>query len=137
MQAITAKGPKLDMKDLKQQAAMPLASFLLFDPWTDQVFVMHSPFEPLLTAADKMPFEVEPVYCNPSSRSRGSSGSRQHCRSPCRSPHGSANNSNPNTSTKLNFRAWSADSFTRLPTLFHCLRPECLTSKETPHVSPF
>jgi hypothetical protein len=62
MQAITAKGPKLDMKDLKQQAAMPLASFLRFDPWTDQVFVMHSPYEPLLTAADKMPFEVEPVY---------------------------------------------------------------------------
>ena len=57
-----SKGPKLDMKDLKQQAAMPLASFLRFDPWTDQVFVMHSAFEPLLTAADKMPFEVEPVY---------------------------------------------------------------------------
>ena len=50
------------MKDLKQQAAMPLASFLRFDPWTDQVYVMHSSFEPLLTAADKMPFEVEPVY---------------------------------------------------------------------------
>jgi hypothetical protein len=62
MQAITSKGPKLDMKDLKQQAAMPLASFLRFDPWTDQVYVMHSTFEPLLTAADKMPFEVEPVY---------------------------------------------------------------------------
>ena len=62
MQAITAKGPKLDMKDLKQQAAMPLASFLRFDPWTDQVFVLHSAYEPLLTAADKMPFEVEPVY---------------------------------------------------------------------------
>jgi hypothetical protein len=62
MQAITTKGPKLDMKDLKQQAAMPLASFLRFDPWTDQVYVMHSTFEPLLTAADKMPFEVEPVY---------------------------------------------------------------------------
>src|ERR1700742_4178162 len=62
MAAIESKGPKLDMKDLKQQAAMPLASFLRFDPWTDQVFVMHSSFEPLLTAADKMPFEVEPVY---------------------------------------------------------------------------
>ncbi|MEI9979348.1 MAG: hypothetical protein WDN23_10170 [Edaphobacter sp.] len=62
MAAMMAKGPKLDMKDLKQQAAMPLASFLRFDPWTDQVFVMHSAFEPLLTAADKMPFEVEPVY---------------------------------------------------------------------------
>jgi hypothetical protein len=62
MAAIESKGPKLDMKDLKQQAAMPLASFLRFDPWTDQVFVMHSAFEPLLTAADKMPFEIEPVY---------------------------------------------------------------------------
>src|SRR5258708_8446828 len=50
------------MNDVKQQAAMPLASFPRFDPWTDQVFVMHTPFEPLLTAADKMPFEVEPVY---------------------------------------------------------------------------
>jgi len=62
MQALMAKSPKLDMKDLKQQAAMPLASFLRFDPWTDQVIVLHSAFEPLLSAADKMPFEVEPVY---------------------------------------------------------------------------
>jgi hypothetical protein len=62
MQAIMAKGTKLDVKDLKQQAAMPLSSFLRFDPWTDQVFVLHSSFEPLLSAADKMPFEVEPVY---------------------------------------------------------------------------
>jgi hypothetical protein len=62
MDAIMAKGIKLDMKDLKQQAAMPLSSFMRFDPWTDQVIVMHSTYEPLLTAADKMPFEVEPVY---------------------------------------------------------------------------
>jgi hypothetical protein len=62
LQAIVAKGPKLDMKDLKQQAAMPLSSFLRFDPWTDQVMVLHSAYEPLLSAADKMPFEVEPVY---------------------------------------------------------------------------
>jgi hypothetical protein len=62
MQAIMAKGTKLDVKDLKQQAAMPLSSFLRFDPWTDQVIVLHSAFEPLLSAADKMPFEVEPVY---------------------------------------------------------------------------
>ena len=62
MQALVNKGPKLDMKDLKQQAAMPLSSFLRFDPWTDQVITMHSAYEPLLTAADKMPFEVEPVF---------------------------------------------------------------------------
>ena len=62
MQAMIAKSPKLNMKDLKQQAAMPLSSFLRFDPWTDQLFVMHSAYEPLLTPADKMPFEIEPVY---------------------------------------------------------------------------
>ncbi len=62
MQAMMAKGPKLNMKDLKQQAAMPLSSFLRFDPWTDQLYVLHAAFEPLLTPADKMPFEVEPVY---------------------------------------------------------------------------
>ncbi len=60
--ALIPKSPKLDIKDLKQQAAMPLASFLKYDPWTDQVFTLHAAFEPLLTPADKMPFEVEPVY---------------------------------------------------------------------------
>ena len=62
MQAMVAQGEKLNMKDLTQQAAMPLSSFLRFDPWTDQVIVMHSAYEPLLTPSDKMPFEVEPVY---------------------------------------------------------------------------
>jgi hypothetical protein len=60
--AMMSKGPKLDMKNLKQQAAMPLSSFLRFDPWTDQVITLHSSFEPLLSPSDKMPFEVEPVY---------------------------------------------------------------------------
>jgi hypothetical protein len=62
MAAMVPKGIKLDMKDLKQQAAMPLASFLRFDPWTDQVVQMHTSFEPILNPRDKMPFEVEPVY---------------------------------------------------------------------------
>jgi hypothetical protein len=60
--AMMPKGPKLDMVNLKQQAAMPLSSFLRMDPWTDQVIPMHFAYEPLLTPADKMPFEVEPVY---------------------------------------------------------------------------
>jgi hypothetical protein len=62
MQAIVNKGIKLDMKDLKQEAAMPLGSFLRFDPWTDQVVQLHTAFEPILNARDKMPFEVTPVY---------------------------------------------------------------------------
>jgi hypothetical protein len=62
MQALVAKGEKLDNNNLKQQPAMPLSSFLRFDPWTDKLIPMHSSFEPILSAADKMPFEVEPVY---------------------------------------------------------------------------
>jgi len=62
MAAMVPKGIKLDMKDLKQQAAMPLASFLRFDPWTDQLIQLHASYEPLLSDRDKMPFEVEPVY---------------------------------------------------------------------------
>ena len=62
LQALVPKGDKLDVKDLKQQAAEPLSSFLRFDPWTDKVITLHTAFEPILSASDKMPFEVSPVY---------------------------------------------------------------------------
>lgn len=62
LQALVGKGAKLDQADLKQTPAMPLSAFLRFDPWTDQVVQMHTAFEPLLSARDKMPFEVTPVY---------------------------------------------------------------------------
>jgi hypothetical protein len=62
MQAMVPKGVKLDIKDLNQQAAMPLSAFLRFDPWTDKLFTMHFAAEPILNPRDKMPFEVEPVY---------------------------------------------------------------------------
>jgi hypothetical protein len=62
MAALMSKGEKLDVKDLKQQAAEPLSAFLRFDPWTDQVITLHTRYEPLLSPSDKMPFEVSPVY---------------------------------------------------------------------------
>lgn len=62
MQALVAKGPKLNNGDLKQQAAMPLSQFLRFDPWTDQVIKLNTAYEPLLSARDKLPFEITPVY---------------------------------------------------------------------------
>jgi hypothetical protein len=62
MQALVAKGPKLNNSDLKQQAAMPLSQFLRFDPWTDQVIKMNTAYEPLLSVRDKLPFEITPVY---------------------------------------------------------------------------
>jgi hypothetical protein len=60
--SLMPKADKLDVKNLKQQAAVPLSSFLRFDPWTDQMITMHTAFEPILSASDKMPFEVTPVY---------------------------------------------------------------------------
>jgi hypothetical protein len=62
LQALVPKAEKLDVKDLKQQGAVPLSSFLRFDPWTDQVITLHAAFEPILSPSDKMPFEVTPVY---------------------------------------------------------------------------
>lgn len=62
LQSLIGKGPKLDMNDLKQNAAMPLSAFLRFDPWTDQLVQIHAPYEPLLSSRDKMPFEVTPVF---------------------------------------------------------------------------
>ena len=62
LQAMVAKSDKLDIKDLKQQGAVPLSSFLRFDPWTDQLITLHTAFEPILSPSDKMPFEVAPVY---------------------------------------------------------------------------
>jgi hypothetical protein len=62
MQAIVSKAPKLNNPDIRQQAAMPLSSFLRFDPWTDQVIQMHTAYEPLLSPRDKLPFEITPVY---------------------------------------------------------------------------
>jgi hypothetical protein len=64
MQAIIAKSPKLNNTDLKQQAAEPLDSYLRNDPWTDQVIKLNAASEPLLSARDKLPFEITPVSVN-------------------------------------------------------------------------
>jgi hypothetical protein len=64
MQAIIPKAPKLNNTDLKQQAAVPLNSYLRNDPWTDQVVKLNAASEPLLSARDKLPFEITPVSVN-------------------------------------------------------------------------
>lgn len=64
MQALISKAPKLNDNDLKQQAAEPLNSYLVNDPWTDQVIKLNAAPEPLLSARDKLPFEITPVSVN-------------------------------------------------------------------------
>ncbi len=55
-------GPKLDINNLEQIAALPLNSHLRIDPWDDRVLQLNVRPAPLLNARDKMPFEVTPIY---------------------------------------------------------------------------
>src|SRR5271165_773034 len=59
---LTTGAPKLDMDNLTQIAALPLNSHLRIDPWDDKVFQLNVKPAPLLSATDKMPFEVTPIY---------------------------------------------------------------------------
>ncbi|HEX4007165.1 MAG TPA: hypothetical protein VHX60_13400 [Acidobacteriaceae bacterium] len=54
--------PKLDMDNLTQIAALPLASRLKTDPWDDKVFQMNFKPAVLLNARDKMPLEITPSF---------------------------------------------------------------------------
>jgi hypothetical protein len=64
LQALIAKSPKLNNTDLHQQAAEPLNAYLRNDPWTDQVIKLNAAPEPLLSARDKLPFEITPISVN-------------------------------------------------------------------------
>ncbi len=60
--ALKDKGPKLNNADTTQQAALPLDSFVRTDSWTDQIVQLNSPVDRLLSAADKIPFEVHAIF---------------------------------------------------------------------------
>ena len=60
--ALGTGAPRLDMDNLTQIAALPLNSRLKIDPWDDKVAQLNVKPAPLLTARDKMPFQVTPVY---------------------------------------------------------------------------
>jgi len=59
---LTQGAPKLDMDNLTQIAALPLNSRLKIDPWDDKIFSLNVKPAPLLSARDKMPLELTPVY---------------------------------------------------------------------------
>jgi hypothetical protein len=58
---LTKAAPKLDMGNLEQVAALPLGSHLKVDAWDDKVLQLNAKPLALLTARDKMPFEVTPI----------------------------------------------------------------------------
>ncbi len=53
-------GPALAPDKLDQIAALPIGARLKLDPWTDRVELLKAKPVPLLSAREKMPFEVTP-----------------------------------------------------------------------------
>jgi hypothetical protein len=62
LSGFVSRGPKLNMDDLTQIAALPLGSHLRIDPWDDKVYPLNLKAEPILNPGDKLPFELTPIY---------------------------------------------------------------------------
>jgi Peptidase family M48 len=58
--AFASQAPALQEKNLEQIAALPLGSRIKVDPWTNQITLMKAKPISLLSAREKMPFEVTP-----------------------------------------------------------------------------
>src|SRR5437763_6468728 len=64
MEALVQSSPELETTNMKQLAALPLGSRIKLDPWDDHVEMQKSKPVALLSARDKMPFEVTPMMPN-------------------------------------------------------------------------
>jgi hypothetical protein len=60
MAPLAAKAPELERDKLEQVAALPLGSRIQLDPWSGQITLVKAKPVSLLSARDKMPFEVTP-----------------------------------------------------------------------------
>jgi hypothetical protein len=62
MAALMEKAPELQTKRVDQIAALPLGSRTSLDPWTDKLRMTQMRPVPLLSAREKLPFEITPIY---------------------------------------------------------------------------
>jgi hypothetical protein len=62
MASLQIGAPKLEMTKLDQIAALPLGGRIRVDPWNAKIEMVKTKPVALLTAREKMPFEVSPVY---------------------------------------------------------------------------
>ena len=60
LREFASQAPALQEKSLEQIAALPLGSRIKVDPWTNQIALMQNKPISLLSAREKMPFEVTP-----------------------------------------------------------------------------
>ena len=60
LQSLAEAGPALDEQKLDQIAALPLGSRIRLDPWTNHISLLQAKPVSLLSARDKLPFEITP-----------------------------------------------------------------------------
>jgi hypothetical protein len=60
LEELIRQAPPLDESKMEQIAALPLGSRVKLDPWTDQIALIQTKPAALLSAREKMPFEVTP-----------------------------------------------------------------------------
>jgi hypothetical protein len=62
MSTLASSAPTLQVKDVKQVAALPLGGRIKLDPWSDQLTIQKTQSVHLMSAKEKMPFEVTPMF---------------------------------------------------------------------------
>src|SRR5580700_5247956 len=62
MSALLTSAPQLEPKRTDQIAALPLGGRIKLDPWTDQVELAKAKPVALVSAREKMPFEITPFF---------------------------------------------------------------------------
>jgi hypothetical protein len=62
MSALLASSPQLETQRTDQIAALPLGGRIKLDPWSDQVEMAKAKPVALLSAKEKMPFEITPFF---------------------------------------------------------------------------
>ncbi len=62
MKDLTTSAPKLEPQKVTQVAALPLGGRIRVDPWSNRIEINKAKAVQLLTAREKMPFEVTPVF---------------------------------------------------------------------------
>ncbi len=62
MSALIEKSPQLQRERVDQIAALPLGARTSLDPWSDRLRMTKMRPIPLLSAREKMPFELTPIY---------------------------------------------------------------------------
>jgi hypothetical protein len=64
MTSLKQGAPKLEMAKIDQIAALPLGGRVRVDPWSGKTELVKSKPVALLSAREKMPFEVTPIFLN-------------------------------------------------------------------------